>query len=801
MWPMLKINDLTGSHRSVESALESTLQAGVTFRIVAASFNKTNPWVKMRSLEIYLSIILLPAATALAADNFPKIVQPFLARNCIGCHNEKNKSGEVNFQQFNSMESMIRGRETFENLVLKVRSGEMPPKGLPRPKEADVRAVTSLIESEFDRIDRKAKLDPGRVTARRLNKTEYNNTIRDLLAVRFKPADDFPADDSGYGFDNIGDVLTLSPVLLDKYLAAAEKISKMAVDAAPHLKATAERFKSNSGPNRIPGPSLGVKYKFPVDAEYDIRTGLAGQRLDGKETVQVALAVDGKEFKTVDLLPTQQRGRFAEVRIPMAHGEHTVRARLLPPAPDTAPIPGADNKPRTGFVDYVEVRGPYKQKSGADLESYQKVFICGHAPGQHQPACARKVLSPLATRAYRRPATEKEVSKLVEFVELARKQGDPFEQGIALAIQAVLVSPQFLFRMEHDRNPNDPTAVHTVSEYELASRLSYFLWSGMPDDELLKAAQEKRLRKPGVLDAQVKRMMADPKSKALSDNFAGQWLQLRNMDSIKPDPDKFPAFDEELRECMRTETELFFDSVLRENRSLLDFVDGKYTFLNERLARHYGIDDVKGSEFRRVDLKTDQRSGVLTQASILTITSYPTRTSVVLRGKWLMENVLNAPPPPPPPNVPMLDEATVGNTGSLRQQMEKHRANAMCASCHNRIDPLGFGLENYDPIGRWRTSDGKFPVDSTGTLPSGKSFKSPEELKEILKSSKDAFAQGVTEKLLTYALGRGLERYDRPATKSINQKLASDDYRFGRLISEIVNSAPFQMRRGDGVRQ
>ena len=749
---------------------------------------------------MYLFPLLFTAATALAADNFPKIVQPFLARNCVGCHNDKNKSGEVNLQKYNNLESMIGGRDTFESVVRMVRTGEMPPKGLPRPKEADVRAVTSFIETEFDRIDRKAKPDPGRVTARRLNKNEYNNTIRDLLAVRFKPADDFPADDSGYGFDNIGDVLTLSPVLLDKYLAAAEKISKMAVGAAPPIKATAERFKSTSGPNQIPGPSLGSKYKFPVDAEYDIRAGLAGQRLDGKETVQVAVSVDGKEFKTIDLLPTQQRGRFTEVRIPIAQGEHAIRARLLPPAPDAPPIAITDNKPRTGYVDYVEVRGPYKQRSGAELESYKRVFVCGHAPGQHQTECARKILTPLATRAYRRPATEKEISRLAGFVDLAAKQGDPFEQGIALAIQGMLVSPQFLFRIERDQNANDANAIHSVSDYELASRLSYFLWSSMPDDELLKAAQVKSLRKPGVLDAQVRRMMADPKSKALSDNFAGQWLQLRNMDSIKPDPDKFPAFDEELREAMRTETEMFFDSVLRENSSLLDFLDGKYTFLNERLAKHYGMDDVKGSEFRRVDLKTDQRSGVLTQASILTITSYPTRTSVVLRGKWLMENVLNAPPPPPPPNVPVLDEATVGKDASLRQQMEKHRANTMCASCHNRIDPLGFGMENYDPIGRWRTEDGKFPVDSTGTLPGGKSFKSPEELKAILKSSKDAFAEGVTEKLLTYALGRGLERYDRPVIRSIDQKLAADDYRFGRLISEIVNSAPFQKRRGDGVK-
>ncbi len=754
----------------------------------------------MRSLIFPHLFLLLPAAAALGADNFPKVVQPFLAKNCVGCHNEKNHSGELNLQKFNSLESMIADRDKFESVINRVKSGEMPPKGLPRPKETEVKAVTGFIEAEFARIDKNTKPDPGRVTARRLNKTEYNNTIRDLLAVRFKPADDFPADDSGYGFDNIGDVLTLSPVLLDKYLASAEKISKMAVGVAPNIRASAERFKNQSGPKRVPSPTLGVKYKFPVEAEYDIRTGLGGQRIDGKEKVQVTVFLDGKELKTEELLPTQQRGRFAEVRIPVPQGEHTLRARLLPPTAEAAQIPGVNGQTRTGFVDYVEIRGPYKQKTGAELESYKKIFVCGHAPGAHQAECSRKVLAPLATHAYRRPATDSEVTKLAGFVDLAQKQGDSFEQGMAVAIQAMLVSPQFLFRIERDPKPDDVAAVHAVSEYEMASRLSYFLWSSMPDDELLKVAGEKRLRKPGVMDAQVKRMLADAKSKALSDNFAGQWLQLRNMDSVKPDPDKFPAFDEELRESMRTETEMFFDSVLRENRSLLDFIDGKYTFLNEKLARHYGIDGVQGNEFRRVDLKTDQRSGVLTQGSILTITSYPTRTSVVLRGKWMMENVLNAPPPPPPPNVQLLDEATVGKAASLRAQMEKHRANAMCASCHSKIDPLGFGFENYDPIGRWRTDDGKFPVDATGTLPSGKSFKTPDELKAILKTSKDAFTHGVTEKLLTYALGRGLERYDRPAIKSIDQKLAADDYRFGRLISEIVNSAPFQMRRGDGVK-
>jgi hypothetical protein len=383
-------------------------------------------------------------------------------------------------------------------------------------------------------------------------------------------------------------------------------------------------------------------------------------------------------------------------------------------------------------------------------------------------------------------------------VNLAKTQGDSFEQGIGLAIKAMLVSPHFLFRIEHDSRPNDPNAAHTINDFELASRLSYFLWSSMPDEELLRAAEAKSIHNPAVLNAQVRRMLQDPKSEALADNFAGQWLQLRNLDSVKPDAQRYPGFDEPLRAAMRQETTLFFDSIIRDDRSILDFIDGKYTFLNERLAKHYDIPGVKGSEFRRVELAGDQRSGVLTQASVLTISSYPTRTSAVLRGKWLLENILNAPPPPPPPNAGNLDEAAAGISGSFRQQLEKHRASAACASCHARMDPLGFGLENYDAIGKWRTMDGKFPVEASGTLPGGKSFQTPAELKEILRSQKDDFAQCLTEKLLTYGLGRGLERYDKNAIRSIVKDVSSKDYKFSELVIDIVNSMPFQMRRGDG---
>ena len=403
----------------------------------------------------------------------------------------------------------------------------------------------------------------------------------------------------------------------------------------------------------------------------------------------------------------------------------------------------------------------------------------------------------LARRAYRRPVTAAEVNGLVHFVSLAQQNGDSFEQGVRVALEAILVSPHFLFRIESDRDPNNPAASHRLDDYELAARLSYFLWSSMPDEQLFRLAREHKLHKPDTIESEVRRMLLDPKSVALVDNFAGQWLELRNLDSVKPDPDRFPGFDEGLRAAMKEETRLFFEAVIHEDRSILDFIDGKFTFLNERLAKHYGIGGITGPEFRRVDLSGEERSGILTQASVLTVSSYPTRTSPVLRGKWVLENFLNDPPPPPPPGVPNLNEAAIGTTASLRQQLEQHRANPACATCHTRMDPLGFGLENYDAIGRWRTQDGKFPVDAAGTLPVGRSFHSPMELKSILRTDRDAFARCVTEKMLTYALGRGLERYDKPAVNLICSRLAASDYRFSRLVLEIVGSLPFQMRHGE----
>jgi hypothetical protein len=445
-----------------------------------------------------------------------------------------------------------------------------------------------------------------------------------------------------------------------------------------------------------------------------------------------------------------------------------------------------------GAVDYFEVLGPYNPSPPPTPDGYKRIFVCA----QQTDACVRADLEHLATLAWRRPVTAAEVGKLASYVKMARDDGDSFEKAMETGVEAVLVSPYFLFRMEHDPASGGE---HRISDYELASRLSYFLWSSMPDAELFRLAKEEKLHDPAVLAQQVARMMKDLKSDALVDNFGGQWLQTRNLDRVKPDPDKFAAFTPQLRDAMKMETELFFSYIMREDRSILEFLTAKYTFLNEPLAKLYGIPNVTGEQFRKVDLTGTPRVGVLTQGSVLTVSSYPTRTSPVIRGKWILENVLNTPPPPPPANVPSLKESEAGSAMSVRESLEKHRADPICAGCHARMDPLGFGLENFDAIGRYRTEDGKFPIDSSGTLPSGKSFKNAEELIHILQDDKDAFTRCLVEKMLTFAIGRGLERYDRPVVNQISRNVAANQYKFSTLVMEIVNSAPFQMRHAEAA--
>ncbi len=757
-----------------------------------------------------------------SGEPFDQVVTPFVTKNCAACHNEKLKTAGLALTAYHDAASVVRDRDTWEKVIRRVRAGEMPPKGMPRPDPAAIARVTAWIEGQFTESDRNTPPDPGRLTAHRLNRAEYNNTVRDLLAVKCQASADFPADDSGYGFDNIGDVLSVSPVLLEKYLNAATRIANQAIpsDAAP--KPTRVRFSPEHSPNDD-GMTLGNRFDLPAEGDYDIKVAVSGR----KDPFQIHLLLDGKEIKTADVLIEKDKPRSYEVREHVPFGEHVLTATLKPRQPSVSEMAigkrlaakeeaeyqkaiaehpetakaitrqRADSHPPT-YIDSFELRGPYDALPHPVPESYRRIFACGHLSGHHTSQCAFTDLANLARLAYRRPVTRDEVERLAALVNSAQSDGMTFEQAMRVGLEAILVSPNFLFRIERDPRPEDPQAVHPVNDYELASRLSYFLWSSMPDEPLLAAASEHRLHDPSVLDAQVKRMLQDPKSDALIDNFAGQWLELRNLESIRPDPDEFPAFNAQLRRAMYTESEMFFQSIVREDRSILDFIDGRYTFLNERLAKFYGIAGVTGNEFRRVSLDGTERSGVLTQASVLTVTSYPTRTSPVLRGKWILENVLNAPPPPPPPGVGSIDAKGGPLAGTMRQQMEKHRANPMCASCHTRMDPLGFALENYNAVGQWRTHDAGQPIDSSGALPSGKTFSGSAQLKAILADNRDTFAECLTEKLMIYALGRGLESYDRRAVKQIADGLAANNYRFSALLSGIVNSTPFQMGRGEG---
>ncbi len=736
-----------------------------------------------------------------APADFDSAVKPVLSKTCALCHNDKLSSGGLNVKAFLTPDSVTNYRDGWEAILEKLRAGEMPPKGIPRPPEAQMQALIHYVEGEFEKADRNVKPDPGHVTARRLNRSEYSNTIRDLLDVDFRAEKDFPTDDSGYGFDNIADVLTISPVLMERYMDAAETIASRAMGADPLPKKPlhVEYSSKEKTIRRLDLSTIEASHRVEWDGDYIVRFGMPGERAADAKPVTLGFWMDGALMKTLPVETKPSKLVYfdpyseAEVRLYLPSGDHVFRAGFIDDDfVQTLSEKDAYNNKKNKFLNSIVFEGPFS--TNVERASRKKILICDPKSGQ---ACVEKIVANLAHRAYRRPATPPEVASLMKFVALARSRGETTEQGIQLAIEAMLVTPQFLFRIEHDPHPADAQDVHRISDVELASRLSYFLWSSMPDDELLSLAEAGTLHDAAVLDAQVKRMLADRRSAAFAANFAGQWLEIRNLDVVKPDPDKFPEWGPELRDAMKTETRMFFEYVLRENRPLSDFIDAKYTFLNARLAKFYGIPDVAGPDFRRVELTTGQRGGLLSQASVLTVSSYPTRTSVVLRGKYVLNNILGSEIPPPPPDVPALDESAVGTLMSLRQQMEKHRADPMCSSCHNKMDPLGFGLENYNGIGKWRTMDGKFPVDSSGTLPNGKSFKTPDEMRALLMAGLPQFSRCLTEKMLTYALGRGLQPYDRPTVNGINRDMAASGYRFQALIFEIVHSTPFQMGRAD----
>jgi hypothetical protein len=741
------------------------------------------------------------------ADEFDSVVRPILTGTCAACHNAQLASGGMSVAELTSPESLASRRDAWEKILQRLRAGDMPPAGAARPAPGQLAAMTAYVERAFERADAAEKPDPGRVTAHRLNRNEYTNTIRDLLGVRFRAEKYFPADDSGDGFDNMADVLTVSPLLMERYLAAAERIAAWAISTEiPGKPIEADYRARDRKIRRIDRSTIEAEHRVEFAGEYIVRFGLPGERppVDGRDAAPVTLGfwMNGAELAT-KAVQTKPSGLVyfdpyseEEIRLHLPEGDHVFRAGFIGDEfVKTLPNDAAYDRRKNKFLDSIVFVGPFP--SATQKESRKKILTCDPASGR---ACVERIVTDLTRRAYRRPPTRGEVDRLLRFVDVARKDGGSAERGVQLAIQAMLVSPNFLFRIERDPDPRNPALVHEVSPFELASRVSYFLWSSMPDDELFDLAESGRLRDPKVLEAQVDRMLADPRASAFAANFAGQWLETRNLDVVTPDPDAFKEWNPELREAMTLETTMFFEHVLRENRPIGDFLNADYTFLNERLAAHYGIAGVTGPAFRRVALTTDRRGGVLSQAGVLTVSSYPTRTSAVIRGRYVLQNILGMPPAPPPPDVPLLSESAGDGTRSMREQLEVHRTNPTCAACHRNMDALGFGLENYDAIGRWRDLDGKFPVDASGTLPDGQRFKTAGEMRALLVSQLPQFSRTLTSKMMTYALRRGLEPYDRRTVESVNRAVAADGYRMRTMVHQIVRSLPFQARRGEDVK-
>jgi mono/diheme cytochrome c family protein len=749
---------------------------------------------------------------------------------CLTCHNTRTKAGGLELDAINTKD-VADHWEAWEKVVRKVRAGQMPPPGARRPDEAGRAAALASLEASLDKLSVTAP-NPGRTdTFRRLNRTEYQNAVRDLLALDFDATSVLPSDSSSYGFDNIT-VGNLSPTLLESYVTAAEKISRLAV-GGPSLSpggATVRLRPDLTQEKHVEGLPVGtrggalVPHTFPLDGEYDISIRLARDRNENIEGLtephELDLLVDGARVRMFTVEPPKtlenveakyQPSQDAldshlKVRIPITAGPHTLGVTFAKKPfllLETARQPYEAHfnyyrHPRIQPAVYeISVVGPYNAAGAGDTPSRRRVFVCTPAKKQDEDSCAKRILSTLTRRAYRRPVTDEDLKKPFELYRAANTS-DGFDAGIEMGVAAVLSSPEFLFRIERDPASVPPGAPYRLSDVELASRLSFFLWSSIPDDELLDTAAKGDLEKPAVLEREVRRMLADPRSRTLVNNFASQWLHLRNLDSITPDMRIFPDFDDNLRQAFRQETELFVDSVMREDRSVLDLLRANYTFLNERLAKHYGIPNIYGSRFRRVAFEQDAtRGGLLRQGSILMVTSYPTRTSPVIRGKWILDNLLGVPPPPPPPNVPALEATkTPGKRfATIRERLAEHRANPACAGCHRLMDPIGFALENYDAVGRWRTIDANTPIDASATLFDGTNIRGVAGLQEAILRNPEMFVSTLTEKLLTFATGRGVQYYDGPSLRKIVRDAATQDYRFSSLIMGIVNSTPFRMRK------
>jgi hypothetical protein len=794
-------------------------------------------------LTTVVGLLGLAFSLQAAEPTFPKEGTAFLQKHCLSCHGEKKQRGDIALHTFKDDASLLKNRKLWQSILRVVKAGEMPPEEKPRPATPELEAFLKSVNMVFDQADAKAKPDPGRVVTRRLNRTEFNNTVRDLVYVDFNAGDDFPSDEVGYGFDNIGDVLSLPPILMERYLAASDSIMKRAIfvdlpkpierwmgsqfsepaAAKVPLEENWRKMTTKKGATHLEAGPIHVPYAAPSDGEYLFKTKLF-KRAEKDTVVKVAILAVGKNVsnpvKDADLAQfgnehIKNLRPFSILKIQELKAEAKDKSEIiqlkLEPNIDFERIAIAVLKPENGkdaevLVDFFYLQGPMDTRP----TSHKKLLACDTKKAK--PEQTREILERFLNRAYRRPATKEEIDRSVKLAELTEKETGKWEAGIQLAMQAVLVSPKFLFRIEANGKPDSIDPV-PLDQYQLATRMSYFIWASMPDDQLFDLAKQGNLIEN--LEPQVKRMLKDPKAKSLVESFVMQWLQLKRLSTVAPDQKLFPNFNEELRQSMAMETQLFFEELIREDRSLLDIIDGHYTYLNGKLSGLYGIADTTGADwnnrlkkpgakeipwdrFVRVELPADHiRAGVLTHASLLTTTSNPTRTSPVKRGKFILEQILGTPPPAPPPNVPELpNDAKAITAASLRQRMEEHRKNPACANCHTKMDAIGFAFENMNAIGGFRWKDGNFDIDASGKFPDGRSFKGAAELRKVLLDQKDEVARAVAEKMLIYAIGRGTEYYDKRALDQIVAKSRGSNYRFSSVVLEIINSDPFRLRRG-----
>ena len=781
--------------------------------------------------------VLLAQAPSASSQTTVLPHRALLDQYCVACHNDRIRQAGLTLQTIDTDQigQIAEEVEVWEKVARKLRSRAMPPPGRPRPDDAVYDAGAASLESMLERAAA-ADPNPGRPPIHRLNRVEYRNAVRDLLALDIDERALLPPDESGYGFDNIADVLAMSPVLLDRYMVAAEKVSRLALGDASIRPAVQEYtvpytlWQDGRMSEQLPFGSRGglaLRHHFPLDGEYVIRLSLQraygnhvrglGEandielRLDRRRITQFTVggAAERAPWDAVSrpTLYEQTADEGLEVRVNVKAGTRLVSAAfldkaavaegVLEPRPGVSSLAYSRDRNAAMALGSIEISGPYNGRTPEDTSSRRRVFVCSPVEATQEEPCAEEILSSLARRAFRRPVVDEDVEPLLSLYREGRNEGG-FETGIQFALRGILIDPEFLFRVERDPAGAAPATAYRLSDLELASRVSFFLWSSIPDDELLDVAARGELSNRPMLAQQVARMLRDARSDALVDNFFGQWLLLRNMRTVAPDTDAFLDFDENLRQAMERETELFVESQMRDDRSVLDLLRSDHTFLNARLARHYGIPNVYGNHFRRVTVAGHGRGGLLGQGSILTATSYPNRTSPTKRGLWVLENLLGSPPPPPPPDVPGLPDADhpdAERSLSMRERMDVHRTSPVCASCHVRMDPLGFSLENFDGIGAWRTTEGGTPIDASSTLPDGASFEGPSGLRDLLLGQEERFVETVTEKLLTYALGRGVEYYDGPAVRKITRDAAASDYRWSQVILGIVESTPFQMRR------